>query len=274
MTKWNSLRTRIISGLTFGVILLGSLLLGKWVAWTLFAVISFFLLDEYFKFFIQSENRRYKYGYISTLVLSLSLAILIQALNLNFPVLAFVCIYIYVLSSLLIIRKEYASIYSLFISGGILYIIIPIYCIIQITVLSGEYNPKILFWMLILIWVNDIGAYFIGSAIGRHKLSPSISPNKTWEGTIGGIVICAVVGFYSADLILITPLQGIIMGTIVGITATLGDLYESMLKRKAEVKDSGNLLPGHGGLLDRLDSLLFVAPVVLLLWKYWLVVHP
>jgi phosphatidate cytidylyltransferase len=121
---------------------------------------------------------------------------------------------------------------------------------------------------MLTTFANDTGAFFIGRARGKHKLAPAISEGKTWEGAIGGLM-CAVVGavVIATVLNLISPFtfrywQIILLGFLVGLFAQLGDLVESLLKRNMGVKESGNLLPGHGGILDRFDSLIFVGAVV------------
>ncbi len=115
--------------------------------------------------------------------------------------------------------------------------------------------------IFILIWVNDSFAYIVGKSIGRTKLYPSISPKKTVEGTLGGFIFAMlaayVMGLYEP---LISPVQWMILAGVIVIAGSLGDLLESKLKRSAGVKDSGAILPGHGGMLDRLDSLVFAAP--------------
>lgn len=120
------------------------------------------------------------------------------------------------------------------------------------------------FWAMALVWVTDIGAYFAGRAIGGPKLAPAISPNKTWAGLIGGVVLSALFGVamhYAYGLAVRLTLAS----PLLAVLAQGGDLYESWLKRRAGVKDSGNLLPGHGGVLDRLDGLVPVAPVAAVL---------
>jgi phosphatidate cytidylyltransferase len=108
----------------------------------------------------------------------------------------------------------------------------------------------------------DTGAYVIGSALGRNKLAPRLSPSKTVEGAIGGCLVCTMVlTFVGPHLVPITSAQAALLGLILSVAGQAGDLVESSLKRHAGVKDSSNLIPGHGGLLDRLDSLLFVAPI-------------
>jgi len=136
-----------------------------------------------------------------------------------------------------------------------------------------EYGREWVYLAMLTTFANDTGAFFIGRARGRHKLAPTISPAKTWEGAIGGlasailasIVIAVVLNLVSVELG--TPFvfrywQIIVLGFLVALFAQVGDLVESLLKRKMGVKESGNLLPGHGGVLDRFDSLIFVGAVI------------
>ena len=118
----------------------------------------------------------------------------------------------------------------------------------------------------ITIWICDSAAYFIGSAIGKHKLFPRVSPNKSWEGAIAGFVfaIISVVVLREFLLDFLSIFDTLAIGFIIGIFGQLGDLIESLIKRDAQVKDSSNLIPGHGGIFDRFDSLLFVAPLIYL----------
>ena len=128
--------------------------------------------------------------------------------------------------------------------------------------LSGSaYQPLRVFGLLLLIWTNDTMAYFVGSQLGRRKLFERISPKKTWEGTIGG-GLCAVLVAWGLSFIIkdFTQPQWLVLGMVAAVFGTLGDLVESMLKRSVGVKDSGNLLPGHGGLLDRFDAFIFALP--------------
>ena len=116
------------------------------------------------------------------------------------------------------------------------------------------------FTVLIAVWAGDIGAFFAGRLIGRHKLAPALSPGKTWEGFLFGTattIFVAFVALYKEDYLSIP--QSILLGAVIAIAAPLGDLFESALKRDMQVKDSGRLLAAHGGVLDRIDSLLFAA---------------
>ncbi|APA00107.1 MULTISPECIES: phosphatidate cytidylyltransferase [Flavobacterium] len=155
------------------------------------------------------------------------------------------------------------------------YIILPFVFITKISFGIKDYNPKIIIGLFILIWTNDSFAYVVGKSIGKNKLFERISPKKTIEGFIGGILFAILAGYliskyyikakpeFSAQSILIWTS----IATIVGIFGTIGDLIESKFKRIAGVKDSGNIMPGHGGVLDRLDSVIFVAPIIFLFYQ-------
>lgn len=134
-------------------------------------------------------------------------------------------------------------------------------------------GSKLVFFLLLVVWLGDSGAYYVGKTFGRHKLSPRISPKKTVEGLIGGIAtsMIAAVVIHFTFFERFPLLHAIVAGAILSVAGVIGDLAESMWKRSADVKDSGRLLPGHGGFLDRFDSILFTAPI---LYCYWtLIVH-
>ncbi|TRX02742.1 phosphatidate cytidylyltransferase [Flavobacterium gawalongense] len=155
------------------------------------------------------------------------------------------------------------------------YIILPFVFITKISFGIYDYNPKIIIGLFILIWTNDTFAYIVGKSIGRTKLFEKISPKKTIEGFLGGIVFAIFAGYLiSKYYIKANPEfsdRSILIWTsiavIVGIAGTIGDLIESKFKRIAGVKDSGNIMPGHGGILDRLDSVIFVAPIIFLFYQ-------
>ena len=118
---------------------------------------------------------------------------------------------------------------------------------------------SIVFWLLAVVWSTDIGAYFAGRTIGGPKLAPSISPKKTWAGLAGGMLAAAAVGLATAAVVAVDPVRLGAVSMALAVVAQLGDLFESSLKRRYGVKDSSHLIPGHGGLLDRIDGLLAVA---------------
>lgn len=174
--------------------------------------------------------------------------------------------------------------YYYFLPLALVYIILPLMLLVDLGLQGhrylepvhplqtgmGAYSPILPCVILFSIWINDTMAYLVGSLIGKTPFS-SISPKKTWEGTIGGVVLSVgIIGWLCSSLAITQSIHWIHWVLIAGtasVTGTLGDLFESKLKRLANIKDSGHFMPGHGGFLDRFDSLLFAAPFV------WLYVH-
>jgi len=174
-----------------------------------------------------------------------------------------------------------------FATAGTLYLAIPAYAMTSLRSIDGDAagwlmtvadavafgwdpSPRGLGWVLmalLIAWLSDTMAYLVGRTFGRHKLLPRISPNKTVEGAIGGAVGAAITAGVCVLIfgLEISPLIGVVLGFVVGSIGIIGDLGESLLKREAGVKDSGTLIPGHGGMLDRIDALLFIVTVVWLI---------
>jgi phosphatidate cytidylyltransferase len=152
---------------------------------------------------------------------------------------------------------------------GVFYISLPFTALHLAVFNTGSYSYQVVVGLFFLIWINDISAYFIGSGYGKHKLFERISPKKSWEGWLGGLVACSVLVFllseYLQDLSLLAW-GGVAF--IVVIWGTYGDLIESSIKRSLQIKDSGETIPGHGGFLDRFDSFLLTAPWVAA-WLWW-----
>ncbi len=150
---------------------------------------------------------------------------------------------------------------------GIFYISLPMTLLVSISQSESHgYDYRRIFALLFLIWASDIGAYAAGKTFGKHKMAPKISPGKTWEGWAGGFVLTLVVGWAVGFMLPDMPLaHRLVAAGVVAVFAPLGDLAESMLKRSVGVKDSGSIMPGHGGLLDRFDAFLLVLPVLALL---------
>jgi len=119
-----------------------------------------------------------------------------------------------------------------------------------------------LFFLMLTIWANDVVAYLVGRYFGRHKLAPQISPNKTWEGAVAGFLTCVAAAEIFSGIAMINGTHALIIGALIGIMAQLSDLVESLIKRDAGVKDSSNIIPGHGGALDRMDSFILTAPLL------------
>ncbi|MDY0986561.1 phosphatidate cytidylyltransferase [Flavobacterium sp. CFBP9031] len=155
------------------------------------------------------------------------------------------------------------------------YITLPFVFIVKISFGTNDYNPKIIIGLFVLIWTNDTFAYLVGKSMGKHKLFERVSPKKTIEGFLGGVVFAAFAGFLISKLYIqpkpefsnTSILIWTIIALIVSIFGTIGDLIESKFKRIAGIKDSGSIMPGHGGILDRLDSVIFVAPIIFLFYQ-------
>jgi len=185
-----------------------------------------------------------------------------------FFVIHFGCWWEYLKLIRIIAGKKYL-LYSIL---GLVYISLPIVLLIALRNLYGMEVPaenydlgKVIPLVLIFsLWVNDTMAYIVGSLIGKTQMT-KISPKKTWEGTIGGIILCVVVMIFIGDLMGLKRLDSICIASISSLAGTFGDVLESKLKRMAGVKDSGHIMPGHGGFLDRFDSLLVATPFV---WLY------
>jgi phosphatidate cytidylyltransferase len=154
-------------------------------------------------------------------------------------------------------------------SSGLVLVALPLTFAISIHGIAS-YGPRLLLFVLVITWVGDTAAYFVGRAMGKHKLAPVLSPNKSWEGSIASILgALLVAAVFSRSMIVSLP-HLLAMAALGNVAGQMGDLLESAFKRSAGVKDSGTLLPGHGGILDRIDALVLAFPVV---WYYWIWVY-
>lgn len=147
-----------------------------------------------------------------------------------------------------------------------LYIWLPLAALALWAVQNESIAPDHLYLLFILIWVNDSFAYVVGKAIGKNKIFPKVSPKKTVEGTIGGVVFTVLAAYLMSTYWLDLKVNAILAAAVIALTSIYGDFFESYFKRRLGVKDSGNLIPGHGGILDRIDSLLFaILPYLVML---------
>ena len=146
---------------------------------------------------------------------------------------------------------------------GIVYVAVPFSLLNYLVTYTGTYSYELLFGFFFILWSNDSGAYLAGSAFGKRKLFPRVSPGKSWEGSIGGAIASYIVVFIISKWYTgFSIIDWMVIAAILIVIGTLGDLVESLYKRSKNVKDSGKLLPGHGGILDRFDSLLMATPFV------------
>lgn len=157
--------------------------------------------------------------------------------------------------------------------SGFIWISFPLALFMAIAFIPGnehKYQPFFVLGYFIILWSGDSGAFMFGKLMGKHKLFPRISPNKTWEGSMGGLILALLAGWMNYHVWALMDLeQWLVLSLIINITGTFGDFSKSMLKRSVGVKDSGHILPGHGGVLDRFDSLIGSAPFVFIFLLYY-----
>ncbi len=151
---------------------------------------------------------------------------------------------------------------------GCLYVTLPIIAILWCW--SAPVGAPLLFWLFLVVWTTDTSAFVVGRIFGGPKLAVNISPDKTWSGAIGGLIGGCAVGTLFASFVGLSLDTATVFAAVISISAQAGDLFQSRVKRVFAVKDSGSILPGHGGVMDRLDSLLFAAPVFALFWVFYL----
>ncbi len=253
--------TRAISGLVYCIIIIGCIFCGPYGVLSLGAILGILACLELARI-THEINRRT----IPVLLLDLAGIVFLCLGFLGYTVIIWLALMIARAVEELYIKSEQPlhDLANSYMSQ--IYIGIPMGIMVGIAWLL---SPKILLAVFFFLWINDTGAYLVGSMMGRHKLFERISPKKTWEGFIGGLLICLGVAplfyyfgnhFFGMDTLRAN--LGIWMGmaAIVSVFGTWGDLIESMIKRNLHIKDSGNLIPGHGGILDRIDSLLLALP--------------
>jgi len=264
--------TRTASAAVFVLVLLGCVWLHPVSFLVFFAFVGFVGLFEFYKLAGQlGKSPAAPAGYLLHALLIASL-FFVEALE-PYGLKPYLLTLILACPLFLLVElfKEKASLFSLpaFLLG-FLYVSVPCALLIllskaHIQVSTGKevFVPQKVLGMIFFIWINDTGAYLVGSFLGKHKMYERISPGKTWEGTVGGALLCLASAFLMVKLFpqLALP-HWLAVAGIVAVFGTLGDLVESMMKRMAGVKDSGAIMPGHGGVLDRFDSLLFATPFV------------
>lgn len=271
LKKYNNLTQRLITGILGSAGIITGVSLGEWTYFLIFFIICLFTLLEFYKLVgLDGLAPQKAYGTLCGVVLFV-LSFLIEGkitidgrpVTTEFYILLFPmisCIYMIKLYKKFE-RKPFTNIAFTFL--GIFYVAVPFALLNAVVFDDGRYNYEIILGILLILWASDTGAYFAGTRFGRRKLFERISPKKSWEGFIGGAVLAMgfVLGL-SVYLHSLTMEQWIIVGIIIIVGGTFGDLIESLLKRSIEIKDSGDSLPGHGGFLDRFDGLLISAPFI------------
>jgi phosphatidate cytidylyltransferase len=277
---------RSISGSVFVAVVLASIYFGPFSLWLFMTIVALGGLWEYQKLLFDTSSPVFQPRRWSQLILAVLMLIcwflyldddfrniqfgVFQPLNYLVILAALAIITVWVGMSLELFSKETQPFkeFSLWLFGFI-YVVIPVALYSQLSMTANAtYQPIVALAPFLLIWTNDTMAYLSGRAIGKTPFFPRISPKKTWEGTIGGAICTLVLAyFFGPKLGGWDQNQWLIAAAVVAVFGTIGDLVESMLKRSVGVKDSGNIMPGHGGFLDRFDSFIFAAPFLWLLLR-------
>lgn len=260
------MKERAITGVFFVVVMLASMLLGATVFACFFVVLSLFCLLEFFKM-ISSDD--IKPAVLAGLILACAVFVplalyflcqdYIQFILMVVPASVLICI-------TELYKKSKKPFFNLaFTFFGVLFAVVP-FCFFAATgFVDVDFNFHFPLAFMLLLWANDTGAYLVGVKFGKRRLFERHSPKKSWEGFLGGLFTSLLVSvIISTQYTELSAIQWMAFSLIIVVAGTFGDLFESMLKRSISVKDSGSLLPGHGGLLDRFDGLLFAAPLIYL----------
>jgi phosphatidate cytidylyltransferase len=274
--------TRTLSAVVFATALLSSIFLGYLTFSLLFFVVSIWALHEFYKLMelkqlLPNKIIGFSIGILWYLFSFLLCADELQLIEVSGSALMILLFFSFVLlfisSAVELFRNKEKPFENIAITiFGVIYAVLPfclfhfIACPNSLALLSfgaKHYESLIVLGLFLLIWSNDTFAYLVGSFIGKHKMYERISPGKTWEGTIGGALLTILFSsFFHQWFGVLALTDWMVIGAIVALFGTIGDLIESMLKRSVGVKDSGNVMPGHGGILDRFDSLIYVLPFV------------
>ena len=260
----SNLIKRALAGLVLIILVIGSLLIGSWTFGILFLLIMIGCQFEFYKLTKHAQIHPSKIvgNVLGVLIFTASFAIASGKIDPSVVFILFpVVIFFFIIE---LYRKKEKATENIAVGVlGMIYIILPFSLSNFIVFDSGyEYSSKFMIALLVLIWTYDTCAYLFGVTLGKHRLFERISPKKSWEGAVGGAVatICSSL-LYIKFIPEISSIHWIVLSTLVVVVSTFGDLSESMIKRQFSIKDSGSLIPGHGGLLDRFDSLLFAAPI-------------
>lgn len=270
LNKYNNLTQRIISALFGAIILIGALYLGPFSYYLVFLLLLIFSQLEFYKLTGLDGMVPLKTFGTITGALLFTIMFLVESAYLReefyfliFPVV--MCIFLIKLYRPQD-KKPFTSI--AFTILGLVYVALPFSLLSMLVYQYGDYNFLILVGTLLILWASDVGAYFAGTMFGKRKLFERISPKKSWEGSIGGFILAIVMALIVSYYFQLLPLwQWIGVSILIVVGGTYGDLVESLFKRSILIKDSGNFIPGHGGFLDRFDSLLLAVPFIIAFLK-------
>ncbi len=271
LQNYSNLTQRLITAILGAAVIVSSIMYGPWTYFVVFLFICLMTLLEFYTLAgLDGMVVQKTFGTICGLVL-FAVSFMIESDHISyryyfliFPMVS--CVYVFKLYKKFE-RKPFTNIAFTFL--GVLYVAVPFALLNIATFENKQYDYQIIFGCLFILWASDTGAYFAGTLFGRRKLFERISPKKSWEGVIGGGALALAFAYglpYFFKMIGHAPTirswQWMVVGAIIVVGGTYGDLIESLLKRSIEIKDSGNTLPGHGGFLDRFDGLLISAPFI------------
>lgn len=258
----NNLIQRSITGALFAIVVLGSILWDPYAQAIVFSIFMVLGLLEFYNLFnthtfVQVSK---EIGiFIGLFIFSLLVGVSFQWLPIISILFIFPLFFTLILAELWR-KKEHPLINISVLVFGIIYVVIPFFLTIDLNLRSTSYLPTVI-GMYLLIWTNDTFAFLTGKLVGKTKLFKRISPKKTWEGTIGGVLVTLLLGYLIGAFINKgEEMFWVISAMIIAPCAIYGDLLESLFKRSLDIKDSGTILPGHGGILDRFDAALFAIP--------------
>lgn len=260
---------RLLTSILFVIVLLGSILLSEFASSILFFFIILLSQNEFYSFYKSTEIRpQRKIGMIGGIVFFLA-NVLTRQLNDDQSSLFLIVPLVFLIFIVELFRQRSHPLQNIGSTTlGIIYIAVPITLLHEMSYFDGNsfhgnYSHQMVFGFFLILWANDTGAYLIGRNWGKHKFFERISPKKTWEGTLGGVFMGILAGFINSTLFdVLNFIDWMVVALLVVVFGSLGDLVESMFKRSLQIKDSGKLLPGHGGVLDRFDGIFIAAPIV------------
>lgn len=272
----NNFIKRALSGVVFVGVMLAALLLNKYIFGAVMALSLVVMMKEFLK---MTCGKDYWFSQILSILAGTTLFVLVYLYRgFNFPgrlvILAFIPVFLLMINSLYVKDKtrfdKFSNLYT-----AVLYIAVP-WSLLNFAVFDGcgAFNGVLLLSFFVIIWGSDVGAYMFGITLGQRygkKLFPSISPKKSWIGFWGGMAmaIALAVGLHYLGMLPFDLPHCIAISVLLNVTGVYGDLIESQWKRHYEVKDSGNIIPGHGGLLDRFDSALIAIPIGIIYLVVW-----
>ncbi|GAB3825800.1 phosphatidate cytidylyltransferase [Pontibacter rugosus] len=264
LSSLSNLSQRIIVGVLGAVVFVGGIYYGEWTYFLLFLGLTLLGIHEFYTLVgVQGMRPNKPLGLLVGGVLFASV-FLVQKQIMPYELLYLSLPLLFLVFIVEMYRKKPQPFTNVaFTIMGVVYVAGPFALLHLLGYLHGEYSWQPILGLMLLIWAADTGAYIAGKNFGKHKLFERISPGKTWEGWIGGTVLAILVGYVMSQFFIdLEVYQWVGMAVLVAVFGVLGDLAESMLKRSLGVKDSGTLLPGHGGILDRFDSLLMAIPFI------------